>query len=100
MPEQVKQLYRSRDNRMIGGVCGGLGDYLGIDPTIVRLIFIIAVVASWIAPAALIYIIMLVVVPEAPSPVTGSEQIGRTGQPETEAPAGEDEIAPPEAPGE
>ena len=35
-----KQLYRSRENRMIGGVCAGLGEFFGIDPTIVRLFFV------------------------------------------------------------
>ncbi len=36
-----KRLYRSRDNRMIGGVCAGLGEYIGIDPTLVRVLLII-----------------------------------------------------------
>lgn len=33
-----KKLYKSRDNRMIAGVCGGLGEYLGVDPTLIRLL--------------------------------------------------------------
>ena len=40
MSTQYKQLYRSRQDRMIGGVCGGLGEYFGIDPTLVRILFI------------------------------------------------------------
>ena len=35
-----KQLYRSREGRLVAGVCAGLGDYFGIDATIVRLIFV------------------------------------------------------------
>ena len=38
MSLQTKRLFRSRDDRMIAGVCGGLGEYLGIDATIVRLL--------------------------------------------------------------
>ncbi|MBN4076273.1 PspC domain-containing protein [Gemmatimonas aurantiaca] len=36
-----KRLYRSRDDRMIAGICGGLGDYLNVDPTIVRLVTVV-----------------------------------------------------------
>lgn len=38
-----KKLYRSYDNRMIAGICGGIGEYFDIDPTIVRLIAVIFV---------------------------------------------------------
>jgi len=66
-----KRLYRSRDNRMIGGVCGGLGEYLGIDPTVVRLIF---VVGSFLGMGSLVlvYLVLLLVVPEAPSETPSS----------------------------
>jgi len=43
MVEKVKRLYRSRENRIIGGVCGGLGDYFKLDPTIIRLIWLLFV---------------------------------------------------------
>ena len=36
----MKQLYKSNTNRKVAGVCGGIGEYLGIDPTIVRLGFV------------------------------------------------------------
>jgi phage shock protein C len=49
---------------MIGGVCGGLGVYLGIDPTIVRLLFILFALAG--GPGLVAYLIMLIVVPEEP----------------------------------
>jgi len=42
MNTDYKKLARSTSNRMIAGVCAGLGDYLGIDPTIVRLLSILA----------------------------------------------------------
>ena len=41
MGNEYKKLYRSSQNRMICGVCGGLGEYLGIDPTVIRVLFVI-----------------------------------------------------------
>jgi phage shock protein C len=42
----TKQLVRSAENRIIGGVCGGLGEYLGVDPTIIRLVWVLFVLAG------------------------------------------------------
>ena len=63
MTEEYKKLYRSRDDRMIAGVCGGLGDYFNIDPTLIRLGFVIGffATASWLF---WVYVIMMIVVPE------------------------------------
>ncbi len=58
-----KRLYRSRDNRMLGGVCGGLAEYFNIDPTLVRLAFLILFLAAGSGP--LLYLVMWVIVPEA-----------------------------------
>ncbi len=57
-----KRLYRSRGNRMLAGVCGGLADYFNIDPTIVRVIAVIFLVAFNIA-AVIAYLILIFVVP-------------------------------------
>lgn len=56
-----RRLYRSRTNRVIAGVCGGIGDYFGIDPVIIRLIMIFVIPAAF-----LVYIVMWLVVPEGP----------------------------------
>ncbi len=40
MTEEVKRLYRSREERMVAGVCGGLAEFTNLDPTIVRLLFV------------------------------------------------------------
>ena len=56
-----KRLYRSRKNRVIAGVCGGLGEYFNIDATIVRLVFVVSVFA-WGA-SLFVYLVMLVVMP-------------------------------------
>ena len=56
-----KRLYRSRSDRMIWGVCGGLAKYFDMDPTIVRIIFVLLVFANGVGILA--YIIMAIVVP-------------------------------------
>jgi phage shock protein C len=65
MSAQYKRLYRSRNDRIIGGVCSGLGEYLGIDPTVVRLVFIVGLFLGF-GSLGLIYLVLLVVVPEEP----------------------------------
>ena len=63
MNTETKQLTRSKSNRMIAGVCAGLGEYLGIDPTVVRLIFVLAFFGLH-GGLLLAYLIMAIVVPE------------------------------------
>ena len=55
-------LYRSRTDSMIGGVCGGLGRYLGIDPTLVRFFFVLMVLLGF-GTGLLIYLVLWLVVP-------------------------------------
>ncbi len=64
MNTEVKRLYRSRTERMIGGVCGGLGEFLNIDVTLVRLLFVFG--ALFGGPGLVIYLVMLFVIPEEP----------------------------------
>jgi len=61
---EIRRLYRSRTDRMIGGVCSGLGKYFTIDPTIVRLVFVVTALMG--GPGLLAYLILLIVVPEEP----------------------------------
>lgn len=58
----TKQLTRSTQNRMLAGVCGGLGSYLDIDPTILRLVFALGFFATG-GTALLVYIVMVFVIP-------------------------------------
>ena len=67
---ESKRLYRSRSDRMISGVCGGLGEYLGIDPTVVRLLFLLGLFVG--GSGVPIYIVMMIIVPEEPLPATDS----------------------------
>ena len=57
-------LRRSRRNRMIAGVVGGLAEFLGIDPTLARVLYVIISLASVAFPGVLIYIICWFVIPE------------------------------------
>ncbi len=59
-----KRLYRSRTERQIAGVCGGLGNYMGIDPTVIRLLFILGLV--FVGGTLLAYIVLAIVIPEEP----------------------------------
>lgn len=63
MDTNYKKLTRSTSNRMIAGVCAGLGGYLGIDPTVVRLLVILAFFTGF-GGIALVYLIMALIVPE------------------------------------
>lgn len=56
------RLYRSRTDRVLGGVCGGLGRYLGIDPTFVRLFFILLTLGDGMG--LFIYFLLWIIVPE------------------------------------
>ncbi|MGD0953862.1 MAG: PspC domain-containing protein [Methanotrichaceae archaeon] len=60
----AKKLYRSRKNRVIAGICGGLAEYFDIDPIIVRLITLILVLSF--GAGLIAYIIAWIVVPEEP----------------------------------
>lgn len=70
MSSQYQKLYRSRENRMLGGVCGGLGEYFDIDPTLVRVLFVFGAFLGIPGALALIYLVMLILVPQEPSLVT------------------------------
>lgn len=61
-----KKLYRSRTNRMISGVCGGIAEYFGIDETLVRLAVVLLMLVSRVIPFVIFYIIASIIIPEAP----------------------------------
>ncbi len=62
---ETKKLYRSRTDRMISGVCGGLGKYLGIDPTLIRLVFVLLLLFG-VGSGLILYVILMFIVPEEP----------------------------------
>ncbi len=67
----TKRLYRPRNDRMIAGVCAGIGNYLNIDPTLIRLGLLL--LAIWGGGGILAYIIAWVVIPEEPLPSPTSD---------------------------
>ena len=61
---EVRRLYRSRTDRILGGVCGGLGEYLGVDSNLIRIVWVLL---SFVYGAAiLVYLIAWILLPEKP----------------------------------
>jgi phage shock protein C len=72
------RLYRSRSDRMLSGVCGGLGQYLGIDPTLVRLLFVLLTLGQGIG--VLVYLALWLIVPlEGESGGIAAQETARAG---------------------
>lgn len=59
----MERLLRSRRSRILGGVCGGIGEYFAVDPNLVRLIWILISLA-WIVPGVLLYVLAWMLLPE------------------------------------
>jgi phage shock protein PspC (stress-responsive transcriptional regulator) len=59
-----KRLYRSNEDRMFAGVCGGIAEYLEVDPTLVRLVFVALTLLG--GPGIIIYLVLMFIVPEHP----------------------------------
>ena len=64
MNEMKKRLHKAKDNRMIAGICGGLGEYFGIDPTIIRLGWVLFCAMG--GSGFIAYIIAAIVIPKRP----------------------------------
>ena len=56
-------LHRTRSNRLLGGVCGGLARWLGWDPTLVRILYVLLSIFSAAFPGALVYVILWIAMP-------------------------------------
>jgi phage shock protein C len=63
----MKTLVRSNENRQIAGVIGGLGEYLNVDPTILRLVAVFLGFITGIVPGVITYIIGWIIIPEGPA---------------------------------
>ncbi|WP_406658040.1 PspC domain-containing protein [Methanolobus sp. ZRKC2] len=65
-----KHLRRSNDNKMIAGVCGGIGEYIGIDPVVIRLLWAVGTLISF-GVGVIVYLLSWIIIPkeeEAPAP--------------------------------
>jgi len=70
----MKRLYRSTKNKMLLGVCGGLARYFGIDPTLVRLLWVtLSLILGFGLLGVLIYIICGIIMPKEPDFIEASE---------------------------
>jgi phage shock protein C len=58
-------LQRSRRNRMIAGVCGGIAEWLGWDPTVVRVLYVLVSILSVAFPGILVYLLLWLIMPKA-----------------------------------
>lgn len=66
----ARRLYRSKRNRVLAGVCGGIGEYLGVDPVVVRLVWIALALLRGVG--IILYVLAALMIPEEPKP--GVEQ--------------------------
>ena len=67
MVNPANPLRRSRRNRMIAGVCGGLAEWIGWDPTLVRILYVVVSVASVAFPGIVAYVVLWILMPESPA---------------------------------
>ena len=64
-PVEKKSLHRSRRHTMIAGVCGGIADWIGWDPTLVRILFVLVSILSAAFPGTIVYIVLWLLMPLA-----------------------------------
>ena len=72
----VQQLYRSRTHKVLGGVCGGLGEYFGLDPVLVRILTVLMFMLPGVGILA--YIIAWIIIPERPYDMELTEDATQT----------------------
>ncbi|MFH0990964.1 MAG: PspC domain-containing protein [bacterium] len=60
----MKRLYRSVTDKKIAGICGGIGEYLDVDPTVIRLLTVILWLVTWFFPVFIGYVIAWFIIPE------------------------------------
>jgi phage shock protein C len=60
--EEPRKLYRSRNQRMVAGVCGGLAEYFNVDATMIRVLFLVLTVVG--GSGLVIYLVMWIIVPD------------------------------------
>jgi phage shock protein C len=65
----MQKLYRSREDAKLAGICGGIGEILDVDPTIVRLVTVLAALMTAVVPFVVVYIVGWIIIPEKDGPV-------------------------------
>ena len=64
MPTSAKKLTKSSSNRMLAGVCGGIAEYFDVDPTLVRVAYVVISIFSAAFPGLIAYIILALIMPD------------------------------------
>jgi phage shock protein C len=59
----MRHLYRSRSNNVFSGLCGGMGEYFGVDPVLFRLLWVFLTVFTGVVPGIFVYIVAIFIVP-------------------------------------
>jgi phage shock protein C len=65
----MKRLYRSRKEQMLGGICGGLGEHLDVDPSIIRLVWLVVTLLS-LGTGVIVYLAAWIIIPQFPGEST------------------------------
>ena len=66
LKDKIRKLYRSKTNKIIAGVCGGLADYFSIDPTLMRVIYIVLFLVTGVVPLIILYLLLWILIPVQP----------------------------------
>ncbi|MCH7578269.1 MAG: PspC domain-containing protein [Chloroflexi bacterium] len=64
--DQPKRMHRSRSEKKLLGVLGGVADYTGLDPSLIRIVYVIATILTGFVPGIFLYVVMAFVVPREP----------------------------------
>jgi phage shock protein C len=87
MAEKKKKLFRSRSNKWLVGVCGGIGEYFDTDPTVIRVLFVLA--AFILGGGLWIYLILWIIMPLNPDEF-GLGDVTTTDEPPADEPPAEE----------
>ncbi|MHB1330834.1 MAG: PspC domain-containing protein [Minisyncoccota bacterium] len=60
---EIKKLHRSKDNKVIAGICGGVGEYFNVDPTIVRVSWLLITLFTGVFPGLIAYVLAIGIIP-------------------------------------
>ncbi len=60
----MKRLYRSTTDQLVAGICGGIGEYLEIDPNVIRVIWVIITAITGFVPGIVVYILLWIILPQ------------------------------------
>lgn len=74
MTHPPKRIFRSRSDRQIAGICGGIGHYAGLDPVLVRLVVVAATCLTGFIPGMVAYLFGWIIVPDEPMPLPATHR--------------------------